>query len=245
MSEYELVLPTTLPTNEQDLNTLGKRLSLIREFIKSQLKEGIDFGVVPGTNKKSLWKPGAQKGRMLFGCSVTVDRTERTLDRPGNIYTTSYKAKVIHLATGNVIAECEGSCSNLEKKYFKRKVWKYLPGGGKEQTEEETPIGDLINTIDKMAQKRAIVGATIEALGISDDFTQDLDDETEQEQAGLRPNTDQIKRNADENGNVTIPNCNTDKCEWNGKPMLISKFVNKETGKYGYYCGKCKAKKDI
>ena len=43
------------------------------------------------------------------------------------------------------------------------------------QLENENPY-DLLNTIDKMAQKRAFVGAVINASRLSIDFSQDLED---------------------------------------------------------------------
>jgi hypothetical protein len=41
---------------------------------------------------------------------------------------------------------------------------------------ENTDIADIYNTVLKMAYKRALVSATITATGVSDIFTQDLDD---------------------------------------------------------------------
>lgn len=241
----ELILSNNLPTNEYDMEATSKRLKVLRDFVKKELKEGIDndYAVVPGTPKKSLLKPGAQKLRLLFGLGVRVSMASRTIDIGTNFYMVTYKAQVYHLASDKVIAECEGTTSNLEKKYRFRKAWRTLPSGAREQFEEETPIGDLINTLDKMAQKRANVGASIEATGASDFFTQDLDDESDLEANGLKANKDQLKRNADENGEVAVPDCDSEKCENKGKPMFISKFMNTQTGKYDFYCGKCKSKK--
>lgn len=241
----EIIVSNNLPTNEYDVDATLKRIEVLKKFVQKNLKEGIDndYAVVPGTNKKSLLKPGAQKIRLLFGLGIKTSLSNRTFDIATNYYIVTYKSQVIHLASGNVIAECEGTASSLEKKYRMRKIWKSLPGGGREQVEEETPIGDLMNTLDKMAQKRSNVGATIEAIGGSDFFTQDLDDEIEQEQANLRPNTDQVKRNANQDGEVVIPNCPTETCENHGKPLNISKFINKQTNAYDYYCPKCKVKK--
>lgn len=245
MSNEIEVLQNNLPTNEYDMEATTKRLKVLREFVKKELKEGIDndYAVVPGTNKKSLLKPGAQKLRLLFGLGLKTSMSNRTIDIGSNLYMVTYKAQVFHMATGRVVAECEGTASNLEKKYRTRKAWRKLQNGSREQYEEETPIGDLINTLDKMAQKRATVGASIEAMGASDYFTQDLDDEADLEANGLKANKDQLKRNADENGDVAIPVCDSEKCENKGSPMFISKFVNNQTGKYDFYCGKCKSKK--
>jgi hypothetical protein len=244
-NENEIALSNNLPMTEYDVEATSERLRVLRKFVKSELKSGIDndYAIVPGTKKYSLLKPGAQKLRLLFGLGVRVNLSSRTIDRANNMYIVTYKAQVFHIASGRVIAECEGTANNFEKKYHKRTSWVQGENGSNVKQEEETPIGDLLNTLDKMAQKRAVVGATIEALGASDYFTQDVDDEIEQEQAGLRPNTDQIKKNANEDGEVVYPNCETVGCESLGKKMMISKFADKQTGKYGFYCPKCKAKK--
>lgn len=58
---------------------------------------------------------------------------------------------------GLVVGDSVGSCSTLESKYFTRPR-------------------DCENTVLKMAQKRAFVGAVLNAFGLSDRFTQDLED---------------------------------------------------------------------
>jgi hypothetical protein len=35
-------------------------------FVKSQLHDKVDFGVLPGTDKPALWKSGAEKLANLF-----------------------------------------------------------------------------------------------------------------------------------------------------------------------------------
>lgn len=65
----------------------------------------------------------------------------------------------VYSATGNLLAQAQGSCNSMEKKYLGQS------------------IGDLKNTILKMSQKRAFVAAVLLASGASDIFTQDLDED--------------------------------------------------------------------
>lgn len=173
----------SLPVNRQDLSAMSEKRTVLREFVKSQLKEGIDgdFAVVPGTQKKSLLQPGAQKLCQLFGLSISLERVMAELDHNGNFAMYVYKATVTHIRSGEKIAECEGVCNSKEKKYATRSTWK-----GNQKTTEETPVYDILNTLMKMAQKRAMVGAVIQATGASDFFSQDIDDEKDAEQVGVK-----------------------------------------------------------
>src|SRR5271165_3562399 len=44
-----------------------QRFGQIAEFVRGVMKEGVDFGKIPGTSKNTLLKPGAEKLCTLFG----------------------------------------------------------------------------------------------------------------------------------------------------------------------------------
>lgn len=179
----------SMPVTRADLNALIEKKSVLKDFIKSQLVEGIknDFAVVPGTNSKSLLKPGAEKLMLLFGLRSEIEKISEILDHNGNFAMFVYKASIYHIRSGAKIAECEASCNSKEKKYATRPEWKKNASGVSEKTQVETPMYDILNTLMKMCQKRAIVGGVILATGASDFFTQDLDDETDAQQLGVKP----------------------------------------------------------
>lgn len=179
----------SMPVTRADLNSLIEKKQIIKEFIKTQLVEGIhnDFAVVPGTNTKSLLKPGAEKLMLLFGLRSEVEKVSEILDHNGNFAMFVYKASIFHIRTGIKIAECEASCNSKEKKYATRSVWRKNANNVSEKFQEETPMYDILNTLMKMCQKRAIVGGVILATGASDFFTQDLEDETDAQQLGVKP----------------------------------------------------------
>lgn len=164
-----------------DIERVVSHLKQVKEVVSKVLKEGKDgegdYGVVPGTKKQSLYKAGAEKLMMLFGLGVRVKLADKELDRYENFAMFSYEAEVYHLKTGIVKATCIGTANSWEKKYKDRSV--YIQGvfSGK----EPTPISDILNTLMKMAQKRAVVGAVILATGASDYFTQDEDEIAEQQ----------------------------------------------------------------
>jgi hypothetical protein len=150
-------------------------------IIKEFLKEGSDFGTIPGTKKPTLYKSGAEKLMKVFNLGVgytVVDKIEDFLkewefDIPeykyvngkrvfkGLIRTTTrgfyhyrVRADLTHIHSGNPVGSCEGSCDSTEQG-------------------RETVPG---NTVLKMAQKRALLGAILNATFSSDRFTQDVED---------------------------------------------------------------------
>lgn len=165
--------PSTLSLNLNDraLADLRTQRSQLHEFIKSQLVKDVDFGTIPGTPKPCLYKPGAEKLAKLFRLGSRIVASERDLNKEDNFCMFTYRIEVFHLPTGGAIAQCEGSANSQEKKYKTR------------------PAVDMINTLQKMAQKRAYVGAMIMATGASDFFTQDLEDSFEDKAANVQAQT--------------------------------------------------------
>lgn len=78
------------------------------------------------------------------------------------------KCNIVHRQTGAVIASGVGSCSSMESKYIR------------------SPR-DYENTILKMAKKRAMIDATLNAFGLSERFTQDVEDLAHVDEPRERP----------------------------------------------------------
>lgn len=173
---------SNLPVTRADFDALSVQRSLLLEFVAKQLRKGADYGTLPGIPKSSLFKPGAEKLSRLFGLGARFSLIDKTLDRQDNFALFNYKCEVYHLKSGQVIAECEGTANSQEKKFKERKAWV----SGKQVT-EATPVCDILNTLQKMAQKRAYVGAVILATGASDFFTQDIDDVDDAKTVGVVP----------------------------------------------------------
>ena len=192
------VRPGSIPIDAQMVARLKEQRKVLMEYISSQLKEGSDFGIIPGCKKPSLWKPGAEKLRTLFNLKITMNQEYRELDRDKNFGLFCYKAAVIY--NDALISECEGSCNSQEKKYAERKRWDYCEIKKKKLcTMENTPVCDILNTIQKMSQKRASVGAITLAVGASDFFNQDFDDYQDAQTLGVVPQDDNSKKNNEPN----------------------------------------------
>src|SRR3990167_9608228 len=92
-----------------------RQFETLKKFVKSQMVPGVDFGVIPGTPKPSLWKPGAEKLRYFHKLGVRLEPTTNThLDWLGDFFNYEYKAIAYSLQTGSTISESFGSCNSLE-----------------------------------------------------------------------------------------------------------------------------------
>ncbi len=233
--------------------TALQRYQAFKDFVKGVLKEGIDFGKNPGSDRDTLLKPGAEKLCTFFGLTpryvlevVIEDWRGEKHGQPLFYY--RFKCQLFR---GDLqMGEGIGSCSSWEAKYRYRWVdetavtrlgldksvlvtrggaisefefainksetggqygkpaeywakWKQAIADGKarkmnkmkkdgttspayemDMTMYRVPnsdFADIINTVQKIGQKRAYVAATLSATNASDYFTQDLEDYIEAE----------------------------------------------------------------
>jgi len=194
----------TLPVNIEDsamtVAGLKNQIQLIQQAMKDAMKENEHFGTIPGTPKPTLLKPGAEKLCLLFRLDPDYEILTKVEDKDFIAFTV--KCRLSHIHSGVPIASGIGSCNSRETKYRYRsentgqpvpkEYWdtrdKELLGGSQyttrkkdgrwyifEQIENDNPW-DVHNTIVKMACKRALVAATLNATAASDIFTQDLED---------------------------------------------------------------------
>ena len=188
------------------------------DFVKAALKEDVDYGMIPGTSKNTLYKPGGEKLARFFGLSPSFHDLDITEDWTGADHDDEpffyYRQECMLMRNGVLMASAQGSCNSWEKKYRYRSAKKVCPtckteniikgkeeyGGGwicwkknggcgakfrdgdkaiegqKTGQVKNPDVHDLVNTILKMAQKRAFVAAVLLAVNGSEFFTQDMDD---------------------------------------------------------------------
>lgn len=176
----------------------------IQRFCLGKLKKGKDgdgdYSIIPGTVKPSLLKSGAEKINIWFGLIAEFKNTRDIIDTPdGQIISIDSMCYLKSLQTGRVIAIFGANCNTGENKY--RNNYEWIPqwempdGVDKKGLETKTiqkrdnkgsfkkykvekPLNpwDKYNTVLKMAEKRAFVGATLIATGTSSMFTQDIED---------------------------------------------------------------------
>ena len=168
------------------------QVQLIQQVMKAVMKKDVHYGTIPGTNKPTLYKPGAEKILSTFRIAA-ADPIVEDLSSSDEI---RYRVKVPGLTqtpTPIVLGVGVGECSSSEEKYRwrrpvcdeeweetsedrRRAVWKKADGKPYQQKQVRTNPSDVANTVLKMAHKRALVAMTLVVTSASDVFAQDLED---------------------------------------------------------------------
>ena len=164
----------------------------VRLCTKAVLREGTDYGVIPGTGEKALWRPGAQKLLQWFQLGFTCERTEIERDSDGRKHGITYRAVITRRGSGEVLATCEGTADYDESKFYQsaedvqrkaeanERKWAKKDGRVADPTKWKTR-GEFRadwNALMKRAQKRAIVGATSDATAAGGIFTDREEDDS-------------------------------------------------------------------
>jgi len=190
------------------LAEMTSKLDLVQKFFKGIMVKGLDYGIIPGTDKPTLYKPGAEKLCELYGFASVVKSKKDTRDFNNGYYLAELTMQIIHRKTGTIIAEGVGEASSYESKYRYRWIYESdIPKGidkesllsktfknkttGNEYSKyriENTDLVDQWNTILKMAKKRALVDAVLSATRSSGIFSQSEDEmEAWLESEGVEP----------------------------------------------------------
>ncbi len=210
-----------------------EREKAIQYLVDNIMREGIDYGWIPGTRPKedakpgeyqakpTLFKAGAERACAFFGYVPEFDALkiieEWTAEKFGEmLFYYSYRCTL--LKDGHAVGSGLASASTWESKYRYRNSERTCPQCGKANIRKSKPkpgqrgepgfycwdktggcgsvfeandphitqqevgkmpnpdISDVVNTVQKMGQKRAYVAATLTATGLSGRFTQDLED---------------------------------------------------------------------
>jgi len=126
----------------------------VREIMRSALAEGVDYGTIPGTGSKpTMFKSGAEMLLKAAGLGFSMERLDDD-DYAREAGGVTYRCTVVR-ADGAVVAQCDGYCGR----------------------DEPAKRAALRNTIVKIAQKRALVGAALNATASSGLFVADVDDD--------------------------------------------------------------------
>ena len=158
------------------------------EMRRAILQDGTDYSVIPGTQKPTLLKPGAEKLLMAAGLGFTIERIPEpgTDARQGVTYRTTIRRG------DDIVAQCDGYAGYDEDRFYQASAPRRIEAERRERSNaakyqravnskkwEDLPEEDYRapwNSVMKMAEKRSLVGAVLNALAASGLFTQDLED---------------------------------------------------------------------
>src|SRR5919199_5813229 len=108
-----------------------ERYNAVTEFVGRVLRKDVDYGVIPGTDKLTLLKPGAEKLPTFFGLSTRFRLIERIEDWTGEEHGGEpffYYLYRCQLFRGDLlVAEADGSCNSRETKYRYREAQRVCP----------------------------------------------------------------------------------------------------------------------
>lgn len=194
---------------QQVQNTLAK-IAQFQQIVHSQLKQNQDYGIIPGTPKPTLLKPGAEKILMLMGLRSEFEIVDSTRDFEKGFFQYQVRCK---LYRGDVlITEGLGAANTKERKYLKQDPY------------------TIDNTVLKIAKKRALIDATLLVASLSEVFTQDIEDidllgeklpenEQQRQQQNLTPDSDNAISKAQAKRMFAISKGNAELCK-----RIISKY---------------------
>ena len=159
-------------------------VAMVQEVMRAVMKPDVHYGVIPGTDKPTLYKQGAEVLCMAFRVAdsyhvedlSTADTVRYRVTCTGN-----------HQTNGIILGSGMGEASSSEEKYKWRKAYdpefnetpanmRRIKNGKYTTKQVRTEPADLANTILKMANKRAKIAMTINVTACGDMFGQDLED---------------------------------------------------------------------
>ena len=177
---------------DKDVQQLGTVPQTLDRIYKSIMKEGTDYGKIPGTPKPGLWKPGAELLARWLNLVPQSKLTEKAEDwnKPFFMYkveTSFYNREGLFVGNGF------GSANTGETRYAWRWVQENsVPGNlNKQDLETKTENGrklfkiptpaseifTLQNTVLKMAKKRSFIDGILSITSASRIFTQEIEDD--------------------------------------------------------------------
>jgi hypothetical protein len=175
-----------LEVSPESIQETTRSIALLQNMVKEVLVRGIDYGHIPGTPQDSLWEPGASQIIGSFHCYCGQRRIIKLEDTNEKIVV-CVEVPIISRSLQIEVASGIGAASTLETKYkyrwvSKPKDWGYDEEAvktfktkqGKEEGRDVTLYripnpehSELLNTIVKMASKRAEVDAAESLPGVS------------------------------------------------------------------------------
>lgn len=184
-----------VPAHGSAVAALQSRMQTILDVMANVLEDGKDYGKIPGTDKPTLFKPGAEKLMLTFQLAAS----EPVIEDLSTEDEVRYRVKVPIVAPdGRTLAVGIGEASTNEEKYrwrkpvcdeefnetlghLRREKWFKGSGGGPYKGKQiRTVPSDLANTVLKMGHKRGFIHGTLLATGASSVFNQDLEDFTKE-----------------------------------------------------------------
>ena len=175
----------------ETIASIKTNVQMVQHLMRELMVPDVHYGLIPGTQKKSLYQPGAELIGLTFHWSTRYVSEDLSYT---DVVRYRVTCELYSRDSGEFVGSGPGEASSDEEKYRWRKivcdaefdetpedrrrtVWKKGKAGSSYQVKQvRIEPADIANTVLKMAAKRAFIGATRTASACSDMFTQDLED---------------------------------------------------------------------
>lgn len=168
--------PQLVKLTDVAIETITHNIKQAEKLVFNVLEKDIDYGRLPGTPQDSLWDPGASK--IHNGFNSYPDYKVLHHVEEDNLISYTIQSLLISRETQMVVGTGIGACSTRETKYKYR--WVPDPQNYGYSDEEIKTLklkdgkyritnpeyGELVNTVAKMAAKRADVDAAQSLPGV-------------------------------------------------------------------------------
>ena len=121
MAEPVIPLPNNanVPENTAKVSVQPTPQQALKAFIKANLREGIDYGQIPGLgNKNQLFKPGAAKIINFLRLRPEVQLLHTVFDPEAKAISYTVKVTLVN-EDGCAVTEAIGAANTLEPKFSK------------------------------------------------------------------------------------------------------------------------------
>lgn len=182
--------PRELSAAPVNVTDVLQHVAAVQHVMRAVMRQEVHYGLIPGTDKPTLYKQGAEVLCLAFKIGPRYQVTDLSA---GNVARFRVVCQGLHTPTGTVMGEGLGECSGAEDKYRWRKAvckeeWEATPdaqrrikfgrksGGHYTVQQVMVEAADVANTVLKMAKKRAFIDMVLAVTAASDMFAQDLED---------------------------------------------------------------------
>jgi len=121
---------TMVAPRELTVPEIKARLDKIQELMRVVMRPGVDYGKVPGTDKPTLLKPGAEKLCVLFQLGARKPQLDLKID--GDHLTVYAAVTLFHIGSDRDVYSGMAVCSTHESKYAWRRGQRACPMCGVE-----------------------------------------------------------------------------------------------------------------
>jgi hypothetical protein len=102
---------------ELSVDEIVRKVEKVREVADRVMKEDVHYGTIPGTNKPTLYKPGAEILGLTFMMAPKYEGERQPIDLGGGHREYIIRCDMYHKVTERFLGSGIGSCSTMESKY--------------------------------------------------------------------------------------------------------------------------------